>query len=120
MWDLLFYLLVIAFLAVLVVMAGVVARSYLTGTSPTVSFFGPKPDPRIFVTEQANVDGRRKLLLIRRDDVEHLIMTGGPVDVVIESGINARQGFVSPVTPSGSTVAFERGPRSFGQKASDG
>jgi formyltetrahydrofolate deformylase len=29
------------------------------------------------------VDGRRRLVLIRRDDVEHLIMTGGPVDVVI-------------------------------------
>jgi hypothetical protein len=39
------------------------------------------------VVEHANVDGRRKLLLIRRDDVEHLIMTGGPVDVVIETGI---------------------------------
>ena len=37
--------------------------------------------------EQASVDSRRKLVLIRRDDVEHLIMTGGPVDVVIETGI---------------------------------
>ena len=26
-------------------------------------------------------------VLIRRDDVEHLLMTGGPVDVVIETGI---------------------------------
>ncbi len=26
-------------------------------------------------------------MLIRRDNVEHLIMTGGPVDVVIETGI---------------------------------
>jgi hypothetical protein len=25
--------------------------------------------------------------LIRRDDVEHLLMTGGPVDVVVETGI---------------------------------
>jgi len=32
-------------------------------------------------------DGRRRLLLIRRDDVEHLVMTGGPIDVVIETGI---------------------------------
>ena len=33
------------------------------------------------------MDGRRKLVLVRRDDVEHLIMTGGPVDVLIETGI---------------------------------
>lgn len=42
---------------------------------------------RLGVVEASNVDGRRKLLLIRRDDVEHLIMTGGPVDVVVETGI---------------------------------
>ena len=33
------------------------------------------------------VDARRKLVLIRRDNVEHLIMIGGPNDVVIESTI---------------------------------
>jgi hypothetical protein len=42
---------------------------------------------RLGVVEASNVDGRRKLLLIRRDNVEHLIMTGGPVDVVVETGI---------------------------------
>jgi flagellar protein FliO/FliZ len=42
---------------------------------------------RLGVVEAANVDGRRKLILLRRDDTEHLIMTGGPVDVVIETGI---------------------------------
>ena len=43
---------------------------------------------RLGVVEAANVDGRRKLVLLRRDDTEHLIMTGGPVDVVIETGIH--------------------------------
>lgn len=42
---------------------------------------------RLGVVETAGVDGRRRLVLIRRDNVEHLIMTGGPVDVVIETGI---------------------------------
>ena len=124
MWDLLFYVLLIALVAVLIVLGAVIVRSYMTGSSPTAAFFGAKPDPRVYISEQANVDGRRKLLLIRRDDVEHLIMTGGPVDMVIETGINARQGFVSPVMPTGGmaggAVAFDRAPRSFGQKASDG
>ena len=65
---------------------------HLTGdTSLTGQLSGP-PEPRLSVTEQANVDGRRKLLLIRRDDVEHLIMTGGPVDMVIETNIVTESG----------------------------
>lgn len=44
-------------------------------------------DRRLGVVEAASVDGRRKLILLRRDNVEHLIMTGGPVDVVVETGI---------------------------------
>ena len=59
--------------------------------------FRPRPEPRLGVMEQASVDGKRKLVLIRRDDVEHLIMTGGPVDVVIETGIAApRQDYAEP------------------------
>lgn len=42
---------------------------------------------RLGVVDQAPVDGRRRLLLIRRDGVEHLVMTGGPLDLVIETGI---------------------------------
>ena len=33
----------------------------------------------------------RRLLLVRRDDVEHLILIGGPVDVMVEVGIPAEQ-----------------------------
>jgi len=44
---------------------------------------------RLRVVDQAPVDGRRRLVLIRRDEIEHLVMTGGPIDVVIETGIGA-------------------------------
>src|SRR5271165_3553257 len=43
--------------------------------------------PRLAVIEVAGVDPRRRLLLIRRDNVEHLIMIGGPTDVVVEPNI---------------------------------
>jgi len=43
--------------------------------------------PRLAVIDAANVDGRRKLVLVRRDNVEHLLMIGGPSDVVIEPNI---------------------------------
>jgi flagellar protein FliO/FliZ len=43
--------------------------------------------PRLAVIDAATVDGRRRLVLIRRDNVEHLLMIGGPTDVVVEANI---------------------------------
>lgn len=43
--------------------------------------------PRLAVVDAAAVDGRRRLVLVRRDNVEHLIMIGGPTDVVVEPNI---------------------------------
>ena len=39
--------------------------------------------PRLAVIDAAPVDGRRRLVLVRRDNVEHLLMIGGPTDVVV-------------------------------------
>ncbi|MGA8825439.1 MAG: flagellar biosynthesis protein FliO [Pseudolabrys sp.] len=43
--------------------------------------------PRLAVIDAATVDGRRRLVLIRRDNVEHLLMIGGPSDLVVEPNI---------------------------------
>ena len=48
---------------------------------------GKNRQPRLAVLDAAAIDTRRRLVLVRRDDVEHLIMIGGPTDVVIESRI---------------------------------
>lgn len=112
-------ILLLALLAFAVVAGIWVLKSYMNGQSPTAALFGPKPEPRLGVVEQASVDGRRRLLLIRRDGVEHLIMTGGPVDVVIETGIgdpNARSGSIeAPTTAAAAPTVFTRQPRQFGQ-----
>lgn len=42
---------------------------------------------RLTVTDAAAVDSQRRLVLVRRDDVEHLILIGGPTDIVIEQNI---------------------------------
>lgn len=44
---------------------------------------------RLAVVDTAQVDASRQLILVRRDDVEHLILVGGPSDVVVESRIGA-------------------------------
>ena len=43
--------------------------------------------PRLAVIDAAAVDGRRRLVLVRRDNIEHLLMIGGPTDIVVESNI---------------------------------
>ncbi|MGH6760217.1 MAG: flagellar biosynthetic protein FliO [Phyllobacterium sp.] len=55
---------------------------------------------RLSVMDAAAVDNRRRLVLIRRDDIEHLILIGGPTDVVVET--NIRQ--TSKVAPRAQPV----------------
>ena len=42
---------------------------------------------RLAVLEAIAIDQRRRLVLLRRDNTEHLVMIGGAGDVVIEQGI---------------------------------
>jgi flagellar protein FliO/FliZ len=102
--------------------------SYRVATTGDTSFslawlFPSRPEPRLGIMENARLDSRRTLVLIRRDDVEHLIMTGGPVDVVIETGIAAPREAVAesreerrhePEPP-----VFARPPRGFGQAVNE-
>jgi flagellar protein FliO/FliZ len=115
MWTLMYWGAVLAIVAGMGVMAAVAVRAYQNGLSPSEVFFKPRPEPRIGVIEQASVDGKRRLVLIRRDDVEHLIMTGGPVDVVIETGIGEPRRPVQEAAPVATATVFTRPQRTFGQ-----
>ena len=43
--------------------------------------------PRLAIVDALAVDRRRRLILVRRDNVEHLLLIGGPSDVVVEGTI---------------------------------
>lgn len=49
----------------------------------------PGTQRRLSVVEVMSVDNRRRLILVRRDGAEHLLLVGGPQDLVVESGIQA-------------------------------
>jgi hypothetical protein len=125
LWPLFVLVLVVA--AIVATLWGL--RAYTTGdTSVSLAWLLPqRAEPRLGVLEQASVDSRRKLLLIRRDDVEHLIMTGGPVDMVIETGIvPPRQTLPEAAFPAETEErreptppVFTRTPRSFGQAVNE-
>ncbi|TIY05746.1 MAG: hypothetical protein E5V22_06130 [Mesorhizobium sp.] len=42
---------------------------------------------RLAVMDATAVDSHRRLVLVRRDDIEHLLLIGGPTDVVVERDI---------------------------------
>lgn len=126
------------FMTILLAAGGVAAvlgyRYFLTGDLGLnlPGWFQQKPVPRLGVSEHIMVDSRRKLLLIRRDGVEHLVLTGGPVDLLIETGIRAPDTDVDAgympqnddpmaalTEPPPVQPVYTRPPRSFGQAVNE-
>jgi flagellar protein FliO/FliZ len=71
-------------------------RTFFGAQSGTHGFVRPR-DKRLGIVETATVDQRRKLVLVRRDDTEILVMIGGPVDLVLETGIKGRPHLEPPL-----------------------
>jgi len=69
--------------------------------------------PRLAVIDHASVDARRRLILVRRDNIEHLIMIGGPTDVVVESNIVRGAPATREVTPPRPQAVPESLPRAI-------
>ncbi|MDA1325712.1 MAG: flagellar biosynthetic protein FliO [Proteobacteria bacterium] len=59
---------------------------------------------RIEIVEIAPIDSKRKLMLVRRDQTEHLLLLGATGDLVIETGIAAPAEIPGPGVQSGQTV----------------
>jgi len=78
---------IFAFVAVLalIFVVGWLARRFAGNRLGTNTNRGRMP--RLAVIDAAAVDGRRRLVLVRRDNVEHLLMIGGPTDIVVEPNI---------------------------------
>lgn len=78
------FVLALAFVLGLIGLLAMLAKRFNLGF-PTPMKTGR--DRRLAVVEVAPIDSRRRLVLLRRDGVEHLVLLGPGQDVVIESGI---------------------------------
>lgn len=87
---------------VLVLIAGLAAlvrRSGFGERLTTAPSAGGKP--RLSLIEVRPLDAKRKLVLLRRDDREHLVLLGATGDLLIESGIAA------PAAPADAAAPAE-------------
>ena len=100
------------FIAFVIVLALIGVTAWLVRRFGAERFGGSSArgrQPRLAVVDAAAVDGRRRLVIIRRDNVEHLLMIGGPTDVVVEQNIVRAMGAprdkVEPTVGRGLPIA---------------
>ncbi len=67
---------------------------------------------RLAVIEVKVIDAKHRLVLMRRDDKEHLILIGGEQNLLIESGIQAPEvpeiDLQAPATPTAPVLQFQK------------
>jgi hypothetical protein len=80
-WTVAALILLLVVLLVVRIVRGMTSGTFVTG--------GRNRRPRLAVTDAMAVDNQRRLVLVRRDDVEHLVLIGGPSDIVVEQNIRA-------------------------------
>src|SRR5690554_3881361 len=83
MWILLAVIVLVVLLVALRLLKTLRGGTFIAG--------GRNRAPRLAVVDAAAIDAQRRLVLVRRDNVEHLILIGGPSDVVIEPGIRTEE-----------------------------
>lgn len=106
--DLSLYLRFVLALAAVLAMIG--AAAYLVRR---LGLFGTGPgrrsgERRLAVSAVQPLDNRRRLVLVRRDGVEHLLLLGGANDLVVETGIPPRPA-IQPMPPPPSPAPLPQG-----------
>ncbi len=91
----------LAFVVGLIAMIGWAVRRFglIPGASAVI-----RGGRRIKIVEVTPIDVRRKLVLIRRDDTEHLVLLGAQRDLVIETGVESGTPNGGPSTTTGSAA----------------
>jgi flagellar protein FliO/FliZ len=80
---------VVALLAILALLAVFAFLARRFGLGPRGMVAGGKR--RLAIIEVAAIDAKRRLVLLRRDETEHLILLGTDGATVIETGIGKRE-----------------------------
>ncbi|MBE7198269.1 MAG: flagellar biosynthetic protein FliO, partial [Parafilimonas terrae] len=84
---------IVIFAVIFTVLAAIVFLvRRLTGGGTALQSRGARArQPRLGIVDVYELDRARQLILLRRDNVEHLLLVGGPNDVVVERNIQRGQ-----------------------------
>ncbi|WP_027058852.1 flagellar biosynthetic protein FliO [Mesorhizobium loti] len=105
---------------ILLVIVLVIIRLVRNLTFGTFVAGGRNRKTRLAVMDATAVDSHRRLVLVRRDDIEHLLLIGGPTDVVVERDIRLAaprrpaltgDGGLQPVQATAAPAAKPRPPQ---------
>ncbi|RWC64411.1 flagellar biosynthetic protein FliO [Mesorhizobium sp.] len=105
---------------VLLVIVLIIVKLVRNLTFGTFVAGGRNRKTRLAVMDATAVDSHRRLVLIRRDDIEHLLLIGGPTDVVVERDIRLSalrrpaltgDGGLQPVPAAAAPAARPRPPQ---------
>jgi len=102
MWTVGALILLVIVLVLIRIVRGVSSGTFVAG--------GRNRRARLAVMDAAAVDNQRRLVLVRRDNVEHLILIGGPTDVVVEQNIVSGGAFHTAPDLAGNERANGTGP----------
>lgn len=80
---------VLALVFVLALIGGLSLLARRFGLTPRVTGSGGRTGRRLAIVEVAPVDAKHRLILVRRDDRESLILLGPTADLLVESDIPA-------------------------------
>lgn len=79
MWTFGALVLLVIVLVIIKLIRGLTFGTFVAG--------GRNRKTRLAVMDATAIDSHRRLVLVRRDDIEHLLLIGGPTDVVVERDI---------------------------------
>src|SRR5688500_2259695 len=104
-----------------IITAGIALAVLLVGILIYRLFSGPvmgRKGQRLGVSEYYEIDKTRRLVLLRRDETEHLVLIGGGQDLVIESGISLNSGMDEVREAPRPPIPIRQAPRApvFGDR----
>lgn len=103
---------------VLLVIVLVIVKLIRSLTFGTFVAGGRNRKTRLAVMDATAVDSQRRLVLVRRDDIEHLLLIGGPTDVVVERDIRMSQPRRPALTAAEGGHEIPQAPRPQAQSQS--
>lgn len=95
------FVLALALVLALIAATGWLGRRYM-GAGRLAGLTGKRR--RLALVESLPIDGRSRLLLVRRDATEHLILLGATGAVVVESAIAPVPGFAQAVDAASTAI----------------